>query len=67
MDYQEAHARPTMPKSLVGLFTDLFREVTGLMSEEIRLIRTEIGNKVSRASSGTVILSIGYHLATVGS
>ena len=66
MEYQEAHAHSALPMSTVSLFTNSFRETTGLLRGEIRLVRTKIGSKVSRISSGNVILAIGYLLATVG-
>jgi hypothetical protein len=66
MDHQEAQTHPAADKSLVGLFTDLFREVTGLLSDEIRLVRTELGDKVSQISSGTVALGIAYLLISTG-
>lgn len=66
MNHQEAHAHPPADKSLVGLFTDLFRETTGLLSDEIQLVRTELGDKVSQIGAGTVSLGIAYVLLSSG-
>jgi hypothetical protein len=66
MDHQEAHGRPAADKSLVALFTDLFREATALLSGEIQLARTEIGDKVSQVGTGTVALGAAYLLLSTG-
>lgn len=66
MDHQQAYARSASDKSLVGLFTDLFRETTGLLSGEIQLVRTEVSDKVSQIGTGTAALGVAYLLVSTG-
>lgn len=75
MDHQEIppaaselppRGRPAAPKSLTGLFTDLFRQSTALLSGEIALARQEINSKVTEAEAGAVSLGIGYTMLACG-
>jgi hypothetical protein len=46
-------------RSLIGLFSDLWRETSTLVREEAELAKAEISEKVSRVETGIGALAIG--------
>jgi len=66
MYHQEAHVPSAGERSLVALFTNLFRHTTALLSEEIELARTELSGKLSSIGTGAVSLGIAYLLVSTG-
>ena len=55
-------ANPNMQsqsRSLVGLFSDLFRETSTLVHEEAQLAKAEISEKVSHLGSGAAAMAAG--------
>jgi hypothetical protein len=55
-------ANPNMQfqsRSLIGLFSDLFRETSTLVHEEAQLAKAEISEKVSRLGSGAAAMAAG--------
>ena len=53
-------------RSLIGLFSDLFRETSTLVHEEAQLAKTEIAEKVSRLGSGAVALAAAGAILLAG-
>jgi len=50
---------PAEDRTLVGLFSDLWRETTRLIHAEAELAKAEMSEKVSEFQSGLVALAIG--------
>jgi len=46
-------------RSLIGLFSDLWRETSTLVHEEAELAKAEISEKVSQVGSGVASLAVG--------
>jgi hypothetical protein len=53
-------------RSLIGLFSDLFRETSTLVHEEVQLARVEIGEKVSQLGSGVAAFGAGGAILFAG-
>jgi hypothetical protein len=53
-------------RSLVGLFSDLFRETSTLFQEEAQLARAEISEKVSQIGSGAAAIGAGGAILFAG-
>ena len=53
-------------RSLIGLFSDLFRETSTLVHEEVQLARVEIGEKVSQLGSGVAAIGAGGAILFAG-
>jgi VIT1/CCC1 family predicted Fe2+/Mn2+ transporter len=54
----EPNATP-QGRSLIGLFSDLWRETSTLVHEEAELAKAEISEKVSQVGSGVAELAVG--------
>ena len=54
----EPNAAP-QGRSLIGLFSDLWRETSTLVHEEAELAKAEISEKVSQVGSGVAELAVG--------
>src|SRR5258706_8977010 len=52
--------------SLFGLFADLKDETRTLIKEEVKLAKTEIGEKISRMGRNSVSLAVGGFVAYAG-
>ncbi|HEX2199531.1 MAG TPA: phage holin family protein, partial [Burkholderiales bacterium] len=48
---------PSQSRSLVGLFSDLFRETSTLVHEEAQLAKAEISEKVSQLGAGVAAIA----------
>ena len=59
-------ASSAQPRSLTGLFADLWRETTTLVREEAELAKAEMSDKVSQVGSGIGALAIGGAIAFAG-
>ncbi len=61
---------PTEPRaqgrSLIGLFSDLFRETSTLVHEEAQLAKAEISEKVSQLGSGVAAIAAGGAILFAG-
>ncbi|KJS01196.1 MAG: hypothetical protein VR65_09875 [Desulfobulbaceae bacterium BRH_c16a] len=53
-------------KSITGLLSDLTRDITTLFRQEIRLVKTEMSEKVEKAESGLTMLVVGGAVAYAG-
>lgn len=53
-------------KTIAALITDLTRDITSLFRQEIRLVKTEMSEKVEQAESGVTTLIIGGAVAYAG-
>jgi len=53
-------------RSLVGLFSDLFRETSTLVHEEAQLAKAEISEKVSQIGSGVAAIAAGGAILFAG-
>jgi len=53
-------------RSLVGLFSDLFRETSTLVHEEAQLAKAEISEKVSQLGSGAAEIAAGGAILFAG-
>jgi hypothetical protein len=53
-------------RSLVGLFSDLFRETSTLVHEEAELAKAEIAEKVSRLGGGVAAIAAGGAILFAG-
>jgi hypothetical protein len=53
-------------RSLIGLFSDLFRETSTLVHEEVQLARVEISEKVSQLGSGVAAIGAGGAILFAG-
>lgn len=53
-------------KSVTGLLSDLTRDITTLFRQEIRLVKTEMSEKVEKAESGLTMLVVGGAVAYAG-
>lgn len=63
------HTPPREPahgRSLVGLFSDLFRETSRLVHEEAQLAKAEISEKVSQIGSGVAAIGAGGAILFAG-
>jgi hypothetical protein len=56
----------TDSRSLVALFSDLWRETTSLLRDEAALAKAEMSQKVSQVSSGIGALAIGGAITLAG-
>ena len=56
---RESLQQPQDGKSLIALFSDLFRETSTLVHKEAELAKAELSEKVSQASTGITELAIG--------
>jgi hypothetical protein len=52
-------AQTNSDRSLVELFTTVVNEVTGLFQTEIRLLRSEVNEKVSRLTGNAGLIGVG--------
>jgi hypothetical protein len=57
---------PSQGRSLVGLFSDLFRETSTLVHEEAQLAKAEISEKVSQLGSGAAEIAAGGAILFAG-
>jgi hypothetical protein len=57
---------PERNRSLIGLFSDLFRETSTLVHEEVQLARVEIAEKVSQLGSGVAAIGAGGAILFAG-
>lgn len=57
---------PKEEKTIGTLISDLTRDITTLFRQEIRLVKTEMSEKVEQAESGMTILAIGGAVAYAG-
>jgi hypothetical protein len=46
-------------RSLMGLFSDLWRETSSLIHQEVALARAELSEKISHLSSGAAAMAVG--------
>ena len=53
-------------RSLVGLFSDLWRETNTLVHNEAELIKAEISEKVSQITTGAAAVAVGGAIAFAG-
>ena len=53
-------------RSLIGLFSDLFRETSTLVHEEAELAKAEISEKVSQLGSGVAAIAAGGAILFAG-
>ncbi len=53
-------------KSIADLFTDLSREITTLLRQEVGLAKTEMSEKAGQATSGLISLVVGGAVAYAG-
>jgi hypothetical protein len=53
-------------KSIATLISDLTRDITTLFRQEIRLVKTEVSEKVGQAESGMTMLVVGGAIAYAG-
>lgn len=53
-------------RSLIGLFSDLWRETSTLVREEAQLARAEISEKVTQVESAAVSLAVGGAILFAG-
>lgn len=53
-------------RSLIGLFSDLFRETSTLVHEEAQLAKAEISEKVSQLGSGAAEIAAGGAILFAG-
>jgi hypothetical protein len=53
-------------RSLGELFSELSREISKLIRQEINLAKAEVGNKVSRVGQGVGYLAVGGAVAYAG-
>ena len=53
-------------KSIGTLISDLTRDITTLFRQEIRLVKTEMSEKVEQAESGATMLAVGGAVAYAG-
>jgi len=53
-------------RSLVGLFSDLFRETSTLVHEEAQLAKAEISEKVSQLGAGVAAIAAGGAILFAG-
>jgi len=53
-------------RSLIGLFSDLFRETSTLVHEEAQLAKAEISEKVSQIGSGVAAIAAGGAILFAG-
>lgn len=53
-------------KTIAALITDLTRDITTLFRQEIRLVKTEMSEKVGQAESGVTVLIAGAAVAYAG-
>jgi uncharacterized membrane protein YqjE len=53
-------------RSLVGLFSDLFRETSTLVHEEAQLAKAEISEKVSQLGTGVAAIAAGGAIMFAG-
>ena len=53
-------------RSLIGLFSDLWRETSALFRAEAELAKAELSEKVSQATAGVTSLAIGGLVAFAG-
>jgi hypothetical protein len=58
--------RNAQPRSLVGLFSDLFRETSTLVHEEAQLAKAEISEKVSQLGTGVAAIAAGGAILFAG-
>ena len=56
---REPFQQPQESKSLIALFSDLFRETSTLVQKEAELAKAELSEKVSQATTGITELAIG--------
>ncbi len=59
MDTTATRVPPTEGRSLIGLFSDLWRETTRLIHAEAELAKAELSEKVSEFQNGLVAMAIG--------
>jgi len=59
-------AEPGRERSLVGLFSDLWRETTTLVRDEAELAKAELSDKVSQVQSAAVELGAGALILYAG-
>lgn len=53
-------------KTIAALISDLTRDITTLFRQEIRLVKTEMSEKVGQAEKGATMLVIGAAVAYAG-
>jgi Putative Actinobacterial Holin-X, holin superfamily III len=56
----------TDSRSLIALFSDLWRETTSLLRDEAELAKAEMSQKVSQVTSGVGVLAIGGAITLAG-
>lgn len=67
MDRTEApFRRPQEGRSLIALFSDLWRETSTLVHKEAELAKAELSEKVSQVSNGIAELAIGGLIVFAG-
>lgn len=57
---------PKEEKTIGTLISDLTRDITTLFRQEIRLVKTEMTEKVEQAESGVTMLAVGGAVAYAG-
>src|SRR5437870_2420011 len=64
---QQRDAQPAQEgRSLIALFSDLWRETSTLVHEEAELAKAELSEKVSQVGTGAVELAVGALVAFAG-
>jgi hypothetical protein len=63
--YPNTESRP-QGRSLIGLFSDLFRETSTLVHEEAQLAKAEISEKVSQLGTGVAAIAAGGAILFAG-
>ena len=58
--------QPAQDRSLIGLFSDLWRETSTLVHDEAELIKAEMSEKVSQITSGAAAVAVGGAILFAG-
>jgi hypothetical protein len=66
MDGNAQFNRPQEGRSLIALFSDLWRETSTLVHKEAELAKAELSEKVSQVSTGVAELAIGGLIVFAG-
>ena len=61
-----AHMNPNQNRTLMSLFTDLFRETSTLVQKEAELAKAEISEKVSEVGKGAAEIAVGGAIVFAG-
>jgi ABC-type multidrug transport system permease subunit len=66
LDTEFDRSRSGEGRSLMALFSDLFRETSTLVHQEAQLAKAEISEKVSQMSSGVAAIAVGGAIIFAG-